>query len=63
MDIPKDKGFQPEDVDLLIKHYGKPMEQARKDALMAKLEAQKEKFIAAHYEQEQSQDRDQGRSR
>ena len=52
MDIPKDKGFQPEDVDSLIRHYGTPMEQKRKDALMAKLEAQKEKFIATHLEEQ-----------
>ena len=59
-ETPKEQ-FSPDEVDDLVKYYGKPLKRDVKDRLMSKLKAQAER--QEDHDAQQSRKRDQGKGR
>lgn len=61
-----DKELPEDEVDNVIKHFGKPLDKDYHDSLMEKLEAQRERFVfekqqeQKQEQQEKSQDSERG---
>ncbi|MGJ8678483.1 MAG: hypothetical protein ACSHX0_13295 [Akkermansiaceae bacterium] len=60
MNSQPDPNFKPNDVDQMIKSFSQPLEPEKKQELMAKLEQEREKFLA---DKEQEKMPDLGHSR
>lgn len=58
-----DPDFKPEDVDQVVKSYGKPVDPERKRALMATLEKERGRFARANNDRDAGNRQNRGKSR
>ena len=65
MDSLPDKDFKPDEIDDVVRHYGKSIGAERKEALMVKLEKERDRFLKRQRGKDKfgDQQRDEGRGR
>lgn len=58
-----DKDIKPEEVDEVIRHFGKPISSEHKQRLMEKLEQERERFIEKQHQLSDDPQQSRGRKR